>query len=184
MEQEVLKVRFKKLVENAVIPTYKTVGAAGMDITAISTEVIDYGNQLKAYTGIAVEIPKGYVGLLFPRSSNSKKDLTLANSVGIIDSHFRGEVTFRYKVDATYDRIVSEFSNKIVLITHWVDNWDIEKYPNSEKLGWVEDFETMTISGMCSECEGTGKRSVSRRRVAERLPNDKGEDGAKRNSST
>lgn len=94
MEQEVLKVRFKKLVENAVIPTYKTVGAAGMDVTAIRTEVIDYGNQLKAYTGIAVEIPKGYVGLLFPRSSIVTTNNRLGNCVGVIDSDYRGEITF------------------------------------------------------------------------------------------
>ncbi len=97
MEQEVLKVRFKKLVENAVMPTYKTVGAAGMDITTIRTEVIDYGNQLKAYTGIAVEIPKGYVGLLFPRSSISQTGLILANSVGVVDSGYRGEIKLRFK---------------------------------------------------------------------------------------
>ena len=94
MEQEVLKVRFKKLVENAVTPTYKTVGAAGMDLTATSTELIDFGNQLKVYTGIAVEIPKGYVGLLFPRSSIVKTNNRLANCVGVIDSDYRGEITF------------------------------------------------------------------------------------------
>ena len=106
MEQEVLKVRFKKLVENAVIPTYKTVGAAGIDITAIRTEVIDYGNQLKAYTGIAVEIPKGYVGLLFPRSSVVTTNNRLGNCVGVIDSDYRGEITFVFdNVDVNGDLI-------------------------------------------------------------------------------
>ena len=106
MEQEVLKVRFKKLVENAVIPTYKTVGAAGMDITAIRTEAIDYGNQLKAYTGIAVEIPKGYVGLLFPRSSVVTTNNRLGNCVGVIDSDYRGEITFVFdNVDVNGDLI-------------------------------------------------------------------------------
>ena len=106
MEQEVLKVRFKKLVEDAVIPTYKTVGAAGMDITAIRTEAIDYGNQLKAYTGIAVEIPKGYVGLLFPRSSVVTTNNRLGNCVGVIDSDYRGEITFVFdNVDVNGDLI-------------------------------------------------------------------------------
>ena len=106
MEQEVLKVRFKKLVEDAVIPTYKTVGAAGMDMTAIRTEVIDYGNQLKAYTGIAVEIPKGYVGLLFPRSSVVTTNNRLGNCVGVIDSDYRGEITFVFdNVDVNGDLI-------------------------------------------------------------------------------
>lgn len=94
MEQEVLKVRFKKLVENAVIPTYSKEGDAGMDLTAIRTELINYGNQLKVYTCIAVEIPKGYVGLLFPRSSIVKTNNRLGNCVGVIDSGYRGEITF------------------------------------------------------------------------------------------
>ena len=109
MEQEVLKVRFKKLVENAVIPTYKTVGAAGMDITAISTEVIDYGNQLKAYTGIAVEIPKGYVGLLFPRSSVVKTNNRLGNCVGVIDSDYRGEITFVFDITNVDKKLISDY---------------------------------------------------------------------------
>lgn len=94
MEQEVLKVRFKKLVENAVTPSYSKEGDAGMDIIATHTEFIDYGNQLKVYTGIAVEIPKGYVGLLFPRSSVVTTNNRLANCVGVIDSGYRGEITF------------------------------------------------------------------------------------------
>ena len=114
-----MKVKIKKLHPDAVIPTYAHKGDAGMDLVAvdriISTDNDAQADYIEYKTGLAFEIPEGYVGLLFPRSSNSKKDLTLANSVGIIDSHFRGEVTFRYKVDATYDRIVSEVSNKIVL---------------------------------------------------------------------
>lgn len=94
MEQEVLKVRFKKLVENAVTPSYSKEGDAGMDLTATHTEFTNFGNQLKAYTGIAVEIPKGYVGLLFPRSSVVKTNNRLGNCVGVIDSGYRGEITF------------------------------------------------------------------------------------------
>ena len=109
MEQEVLKVRFKKLVENAVIPTYKTVGAAGMDLTATSTEFIDYGNQLKAYTGIAVEIPKGYVGLLFPRSSIVKTNNRLGNCVGVIDSDYRGEITFVFDITNIDKELISDY---------------------------------------------------------------------------
>ena len=106
MEQEVLKVRFKKLVENAVIPSYSKEGDAGMDLTAVRTELADYGNQLKAYTGIAVEIPKGYVGLLFPRSSVVKTNNRLGNCVGVIDSGYRGEITFVFdNVDVNGDLI-------------------------------------------------------------------------------
>ena len=91
-----MKVKVKKLSADAVIPTYATDGSAGMDLTATRTEIDDNGN-LVAHTDLAFEIPKGYVGLLFPRSSISKKDISLANSVGVLDSDYRGEVTFKFK---------------------------------------------------------------------------------------
>lgn len=91
-----LKVKFKKLHPSAISPCYAKQGDAGMDLTAteiISEEVF----QIVYGTGIAVEIPEGYVGLVFPRSSIRKYDLSLTNSVGVIDSGYRGEiqVTFR-----------------------------------------------------------------------------------------
>lgn len=90
-----IPVKIKRLNKDAVIPTYSKVGDAGMDLTATSVE---YTNDYISYkTGLAFEIPKGYVGLLFPRSSNSKKDLLLTNSVGVIDSGYRGEIELRFK---------------------------------------------------------------------------------------
>jgi dUTP pyrophosphatase len=91
-----LKVKFKKLHPSAISPCYAKQGDAGMDLTAteiISEEVF----QIVYGTGIAVEIPEGHVGLVFPRSSIRKYDLSLTNSVGVIDSGYRGEiqVTFR-----------------------------------------------------------------------------------------
>lgn len=91
-----MKVRIKKLVSNAVIPTYAKLGDAGLDLTAVSKTVDDSGNVVYG-TGLAFEIPVGYVGLLFPRSSNAKKDLWLTNSVGVLDSGYRGEVMFKYR---------------------------------------------------------------------------------------
>lgn len=91
-----MKVKIKKLNANAVIPTYATDGSAGMDLTATSKWIDDEGNTCYG-VGLAFEIPKGYVGLLFPRSSNAKKDLLLSNSVGVLDSDYRGEVTFKFK---------------------------------------------------------------------------------------
>ena len=73
-----------------------------MDITAISKSYDDHGNVVYG-TGLAFEIPSGYVGLLFPRSSNTKKDLILGNSVGVVDSGYRGEVVFKFKaLDTKY----------------------------------------------------------------------------------
>ena len=95
-----LKVKIKKLNENAVIPTYAKYGDAGMDLVATSKYYDDNGNIVYG-TGLAFEIPKGYVGLLFPRSSNSKQQLLLSNSVGVIDSSYRGEVMLKFKSSAS-----------------------------------------------------------------------------------
>lgn len=90
-----MNVKIKKLSEDAKLPTYGKNGDAGMDLTAITKKstmgYIEYG------TGLAIEIPEGYVGLVYPRSSISKYDLALANSVGIIDSGYRGEIMLRFK---------------------------------------------------------------------------------------
>lgn len=91
-----MKVRIKKLSENAVIPKYAKKGDAGMDLYA--TEIISEDvTQVTYGTGIAIEIPEGFVGYVFPRSSIRKTTLSLSNSVGVIDSGYRGEiqVTFR-----------------------------------------------------------------------------------------
>jgi len=94
-----MKVKIKKLVPEAVIPTYAKEGDAGLDITAI--DILMENNPHYGYieysTGLAIEIPEGYVGLLFPRSSISKTGMILANSVGVIDSEYRGEIKFRFK---------------------------------------------------------------------------------------
>ncbi len=97
-----MKVNVKKLDSNAVLPTYAKHGDAGMDLTATSKSYDEHGNVVYG-TGLAFEIPTGYVGLLFPRSSNTKKDLILGNSVGVIDSGYRGEVVFKFKaIDTQY----------------------------------------------------------------------------------
>lgn len=92
-----IKLKIKKLNENAVIPSYAKEGDACFDLTATSIEHEDMGKYIEYGTGLAMEIPKGYVGLIFPRSSVTKKDLMLKNSVGIIDSGYRGEIKFRFQ---------------------------------------------------------------------------------------
>jgi dUTP pyrophosphatase len=87
----ILQVKIKKTHTEAVTPKYAKPGDAGMDLTAVSLEVLENGNHVYD-TGLAFEIPVGYVGLVFPRSSVSKKDLLLTNSVGVIDSGYRGSV--------------------------------------------------------------------------------------------
>lgn len=92
-----MKVNFKKLHPNAEIPTYATAGAAGMDIKAVSKEIDKYGN-VSYNTGLAIQLPEGFVGLLFPRSSISKHPLNLCNSVGVLDSDYTGEIKFKFNL--------------------------------------------------------------------------------------
>lgn len=90
-----VQLRVKKLHPHARIPKYAKPGDAGVDLTAI--EVQEKDGKLICKTGLAIEIPEGYVGKIYPRSSVHKKDLVLANSVGIIDSGFRGELMVVFK---------------------------------------------------------------------------------------
>lgn len=83
--------RFKKLVPEAVAPANAKPGDAGLDLVATSI-IHCNATQVTYGTGIAVEIPEGHVGLLFPRSSIRKYTLSLSNSVGVIDSGYRGEI--------------------------------------------------------------------------------------------
>jgi len=89
-------VKIKKLHENAVIPVYSKPGDAGLDLVATSIDDDSYNNIIYG-TGLAIEIPEGHVGLLYPRSSNSKTDLYLTNHVGVIDSGYRGEIMFKFR---------------------------------------------------------------------------------------
>lgn len=97
----VLKIRFKKLSPNAVMPTKAHSTDAGFDLTATSC-VFDKDGNATYGTSLAVEIPSGFVGLIFPRSSIAKKDLALSNSVGVIDSSYRGEIKFKFKPTLLY----------------------------------------------------------------------------------
>jgi dUTP pyrophosphatase len=93
-----MKVNIKKVHPNAIIPSYAKNGDAGMDLVA--TTII--GETLGSITyglGIALEIPEGFVGLVFPRSSIRKTNLQLSNSVGVIDSGYRGEL------QATFNKV-------------------------------------------------------------------------------
>lgn len=101
-----MELKFKRLKDSAVLPIRGTKGAAGIDLTCTNiTTTLNEANQLMIvyHTDLAVEIPKGYVGLLVPRSSIWKKSLMLTDSLGIIDSDFRGEIVAIMK--ATTDTV-------------------------------------------------------------------------------
>ena len=96
-----MEVKFKKVHSDATIPSYAHDGDAGLDLTAISfTQEYDRSGKLVLvyHTGIAVEIPEGYVGLLFMRSSVSKYSVSMTNAVGVIDCIYRGEIMVKMKL--------------------------------------------------------------------------------------
>lgn len=93
-----MKVKVKKLHEDAVIPSYAKDGDAGMDLTAV--DVIADGATITYKTGLAIEIPRWHVGLLFPRSSVYKTGQILTNCVGVIDSGYRGEIMMKYTLSS------------------------------------------------------------------------------------
>ena len=96
-----MDVKFKKLKKKKKIPSYAHDTDAGLDLTAVSfTQEFDKSNKLVLvyHTGLAVEIPEGYVGLIFMRSSISDKSISLTNAVAVIDSGYRGELLLKYKI--------------------------------------------------------------------------------------
>ena len=87
-----MKIKIKKIHPESKIPKYAKQGDAGMDLTATDFEFID-NEHVKYDFGISIEIPAGYVGLIFPRSSIYKQRQILSNSVGVIDSGYRGQIS-------------------------------------------------------------------------------------------
>ena len=110
-----MKVRIKKINQNAVIPTYAKDGDAGMDLVA--TRIISNTTFDVSYgTDLAMEIPNGFVGLIFPRSSIRKYELALSNSVGVIDSGYRGELQATFKKENGLDSLAYKVGDRIAQI--------------------------------------------------------------------
>ena len=136
-----VKVKVKKLNENAVIPQYATPGAACVDLVATSVIYDKYQNYVFG-TGLAFEIPKGYVGRLYPRSSNSKTNLYLTNSVGNIDSDYRGEVMVKFK-----SRDLEMFGYEYYKVGDRIAQLTIEEVPTVEFEEVEELSETQRGDG-------------------------------------
>lgn len=151
---ETMQVKIKKLHKDAVIPTYAKHGDAGMDLTAISKSYDDHGNVVYG-TGLAFEIPLGFVGYIFPRSSNAKKDLILSNSVGVIDSGYRGEVIFKFKPVAK----IEECSDDSTRVDDWYN--DLEVYKIGDRIGQliimpIPKIEFIEVDELSSTDRGVG----------------------------
>lgn len=125
-----MQVKIKKLNKDAIIPFYAREGDAGLDLVAIDINETDMYIEYK--TGLAIEIPSGYVGLIFPRSSISKYMLMLKNSVGVIDSGYRGEITLRFqKLTLMYEE-VTDFSKLLYKKGDKIGQLIILPYPRIE----------------------------------------------------
>ena len=149
-----MQVKIKKLHPDSKIPQYAKHGDAGMDLTAISKQYDDHGNVCYG-TGLAFEIPKGFVGLLFPRSSNTKKDLVLGNSVGVLDSGYRGEVVFKFKPTTYYD-VNSGNDSFVQSPHHHLNNYEI-----GDRIGQIiimpyPEIEFLEVDELSSSDRGVG----------------------------
>lgn len=133
-----MQVKIKKTHKNAVIPSYAKDGDAGLDLTAVDFRTDEQGNYVYD-TGIALEIPKGYVGLVFPRSSIADKELLLTNSVGVIDSGYRGSIKAKFKptnntkTNINIYKVGDRIAQLIILPYPQINFEEVEKLSETER---------------------------------------------------
>ena len=131
-----MKIKVKKINPFAIAPTKAHATDAGFDLYATS-KTYDNDNNVVYGCGLAFEIPEGYMGLVFPRSSNAKKSLLLSNSVGVIDAGYRGEVTAKFKrlypISQGEYAIGERFAQLIVMPIPAVEFEEAEELSESER---------------------------------------------------
>ena len=129
-----IKLKIKKLNDRAKIPNYAKKGDAGIDLVATTT--MSNGCFIEYGTDLAMEIPEGYVGYIFPRSSISKTDHYLRNSVGVIDSGYRGEIKIRMSVPALGSKNYKngdKIAQLIIMKLPWVDIEEVEELSETDR---------------------------------------------------
>jgi len=131
-----MQVKIKKLNQYAVIPKYAKDGDAGLDLVATS-KLSNTSFQVSYGTGLAMEIPKGFVGLVFPRSSIRNTELQLSNSVGVIDSGYRGELQATFNKTRGFGSIAYDIGDKIaqIIIIPYppIEFEEVEELNNTER---------------------------------------------------
>lgn len=152
-----MKVTFKKLNDKAVMPKKAHPSDAGFDLVATSKRIDENGNIVYG-TGLAFEIPEGYVGLIFPRSSISKTNIVLTNSVGVCDCHYRGEVMAKFKPITT----ANEFHNQRGEVEHYIDmDGSPKDYEVGERIAQliiipIPEIEFEEVEELSETDRGTG----------------------------
>jgi len=131
-----MNVKIKKTLDNAVIPKYAKNGDAGMDLTVASI-ISNTSFQVSYDSGLAMEIPEGYVGLVFPRSSIKNMELTLSNSVGVIDSGYRGSISATFNktngLDSLKYKVGERFAQIIILPYPQIQFIETQELSESER---------------------------------------------------
>lgn len=123
----------KKLDKRAIIPKYGTEYSAGADLYALLDEdiIIKPNETVLIHTGIAMEIPSGYVGLIYARSGIAlKKGLAPANKVGVIDSDYRGEIMVALHNHTNEDKLVEKFERIAQIVFTRYEKFDFEIVDN------------------------------------------------------
>ena len=127
-----MKVKVMKLDAGATIPKYAKTGDAGMDLYAVTESFDEHGNYVYG-TGLAMEIPEGHVGLIFPRSSISKTAHSLRNAVGVIDSGYRGEIMLKFDINTLNSPVykVGDRIAQIIILPYpeieFEEAWELSK---------------------------------------------------------
>lgn len=135
-----ITIKTKLIDPDAKLPTRAHNTDAGFDLYCTRSRYNDFG-FLICHSGIAIEIPEGHVGLLFPRSSIRDKDLSLTNSVGVIDSGYRGEITACFRVhpfeneSVTYYEEGERFAQLIILPIPAVEFIEVEELNDNTDRG-------------------------------------------------
>lgn len=155
-----MKVKIKKLNEKAVMPKKAHATDAGFDLVATSRATDRYGNIVYG-TGLAVEIPEGHVGLIFPRSSICKVDMLLSNAVGVIDSGYRGEVMAKFKPSWQFDTAAIPFQQDSVDVSSIDDDSGCYIYRVGDRIGQlvilpIPEIEFEETDKLTATDRGTG----------------------------
>lgn len=133
-----MQIRFKKLREDAIVPTQAHAGDAGSDLYAVEAATLGPGERAKIPTGVAVAIPDGHAGLVLPRSGLAHKHgITLTNTPGLIDSGYRGELqVLLLNTDRTesFEVKPGERIAQLVVVAYAAPEWaEVDEFDDTDR---------------------------------------------------
>ena len=133
-----MEVSFRKLRDDAVVPSRAYDGDAGLDLTSCERVVLEPGARATVGTGLAVAVPDGYAGFVQPRSGlASRHGITIVNAPGLVDSGYRGEVrVVLLNTDAREAFVVEpgmRIAQLVVVPVASAEPVEVEELPESER---------------------------------------------------